>query len=81
MDTVLQTFELTKKFGRKTALDGVNLSVCRGDIYGFIGGNGAGKTTLMRVALNLAFPTAGRVELFGGGVPVPSEAVFHPANV
>lgn len=66
MDTVLQTFELTKKFGRKTALDGVSLSVRRGDIYGFIGGNGAGKTTLMRVALNLAFPTAGRVELFGG---------------
>ncbi len=66
METILQTFELTKKFGRKTALDKVNLSVRRGDIYGFIGGNGAGKTTLMRVALNLAFPTSGRVELFGG---------------
>lgn len=63
---MLQTFALTKKFGRKTALDDVNLSVRRGDIYGFIGGNGAGKTTFMRLALNLAFPTSGRVELFGG---------------
>lgn len=66
METVLQTFELTKKFGRKTALDRVSLTVRQGDIYGFIGGNGAGKTTLMRLALNLAFPTAGRVALFGG---------------
>lgn len=66
MEMMLQTFELSKKFGRKTALDGVELSVRRGDIYGFIGGNGAGKTTLMRVALRLAFPTSGRVELFGG---------------
>lgn len=66
MEAILQTYDLTKKFGRKTALDKVNLTVRRGDIYGFIGGNGAGKTTLMRVALQLAFPTSGRVSLFGG---------------
>ena len=66
MDTVLQTFNLSKKFGRKVALNNVNIKVQRGDIYGFIGGNGAGKTTLMRLSLNLAFPTNGKVELFGG---------------
>ncbi len=66
MEAILQTYDLTKKFGRKTALDKVNLTVQRGDIYGFIGGNGAGKTTLMRLALDLAFPTSGRVALFGG---------------
>ncbi len=66
MDHILQTHDLTKKFGRKTALDRVNMTVQRGDIYGFIGGNGAGKTTLMRVALRLAFPTSGSVSLFGG---------------
>ena len=66
MEAILQTCELTKRFGRKTALDRVSMTVNRGDIYGFIGGNGAGKTTLMRLALNLAFPSAGQVSLFGG---------------
>jgi len=66
VNTVLQTFDLTKKFGRKVALDKVNITVKRGDIYGFIGGNGAGKTTLMRLCLNLAFPTAGSIRLFNG---------------
>ncbi len=66
MQAILQTHDLTKKFGRKTALNQVSMTVQRGDIYGFIGSNGAGKTTLMRVALDLAFPTSGRVSLFGG---------------
>lgn len=66
MEAILQAHDLTKKFGRKTALDQVSMTVQRGDIYGFIGSNGAGKTTLMRLALDLAFPTSGRVSLFGG---------------
>ncbi len=66
MTPILQTHDLTKKFSKKLALNKVNMTVQRGDIYGFIGANGAGKTTLMRIALSLAFPTDGRVELFGG---------------
>lgn len=62
---VLRTFDLTKTFSGKPAVDRVNLNVRKGDIYGFIGRNGAGKTTLMRMVAGLAGPTAGGVELFG----------------
>ena len=65
MSAVLQTYELTKAFGSKLAVDHVNMTIERGDIYGFIGKNGAGKTTLMRLVLNLALPTSGRIDLFG----------------
>ncbi len=62
---VLRTFDLTKNFAGKPAVDRVNMNVRKGDIYGFIGRNGAGKTTLMRMVAGLAGPTAGGVELFG----------------
>ncbi len=70
MEPVLQTFELTKRFGSKTAVDHVSMQINRGDIYGFIGRNGAGKTTLMRMVLSQALPSEGRYELFGQK-PVP----------
>ena len=47
------------------ALDGVNMQVRRGDIYGLVGRNGAGKTTLMRLATGQSDPTGGEMELFG----------------
>ena len=65
-ETVLQTINLTKKFKNKVAVDKVNITLCRGDIYGFIGRNGAGKTTAMRLILGLAFPDEGDVVFFGG---------------
>ena len=65
METVLQTYDLTKFFGKKAAVDHVNMTIPKGEIYGFIGRNGAGKTTLMRMILSLALPTEGRFELFG----------------
>lgn len=65
MSTILKTEHLTKRFGKKIAVNDVSMTIERGDIYGFIGKNGAGKTTLMRLVLNLAFPTSGKVELFG----------------
>ncbi|MBI5358989.1 MAG: ABC transporter ATP-binding protein [Planctomycetes bacterium] len=62
MDNILlRTDGLTKHFGRFTAVDGVNLEVRRGDIFGFLGLNGAGKTTTIRMILNLIRPTAGNV--------------------
>lgn len=64
MEYVLQTRELIKKFGRKAAVNGVNLNVKAGDIYGLIGRNGAGKTTLIRMAAGLAQPTRGSIKLF-----------------
>ena len=65
MDNILQTVELTKKFGPHTAVDKVNMNIQRGEIYGFIGRNGAGKTTFMRTVLGLANATSGSYFLFG----------------
>ncbi len=57
---------LTKRFGKTTALDGVDLKVPEGSIYGFIGPNGAGKSTTIRVLLGLLKKNAGEVKLLGG---------------
>jgi ABC-2 type transport system ATP-binding protein len=51
---------LTKRFGRQLAVDGLDLDVPRGSVYGFLGPNGSGKTTTIRMLLGLATPTAGR---------------------
>ncbi|MEO6893262.1 MAG: ABC transporter ATP-binding protein [Ktedonobacteraceae bacterium] len=63
--TVLRTFDLTKHYGARVAVNHLNLEVRRGEIVGFLGPNGAGKTTSIRMILGLIAPTAGRVELFG----------------
>lgn len=64
-EIVLQTNELTKKYKDFIALDHVNITVNKGDIYGLIGRNGAGKTTLMKVITTLSNKTGGGFELFG----------------
>ncbi|HKG22588.1 MAG TPA: ABC transporter ATP-binding protein [Blastocatellia bacterium] len=64
-DTVLETLDLTKKYGRRVAVDGLSMKVERGDIFGFLGQNGAGKSTTIRMALGLVRPTSGRVKLLG----------------
>ena len=64
-DYVLQTDRLTKMYGRTAAIDGVSMSICKGEIYGFVGRNGAGKTTLMRVIGGLASKSGGGYSLFG----------------
>jgi ABC-2 type transport system ATP-binding protein len=56
---------LTKHFGEVVAVDGVDLTVESGDVYGYLGPNGAGKTTSLRMMLGLIRPTAGSVGLFG----------------
>ncbi len=65
LDTILKATNITKKYGKHTVLDKVNMTINRGDIYGFIGRNGAGKTTFMRAVLSLNFPEEGEIELFG----------------
>lgn len=64
-ESILQTESLTKRYKRRLAVDGLSLSVERGDIFGFLGQNGAGKSTVIRMALGLVRPTPGRVRLFG----------------
>jgi ABC-2 type transport system ATP-binding protein len=56
---------LVKRYGSLTAVAGVDLTVNRGDVYGYLGPNGAGKTTSLRMMLGLIRPTAGSVRLFG----------------
>ena len=56
---------LTKQYGDITAVDGVDLTVEAGDVFGYLGPNGAGKTTSMRMMLGLIRPTSGEVRLFG----------------
>ncbi len=71
MDHVLQVTELKKSFrghlsiGVHHVLDGVNLSVPKGVIYGFLGPNGAGKTTTIKILAGLLFPDAGEARIFG----------------
>jgi len=65
MSAVLETEGLTRRFGKFLAVDGLNLRVEEGDVYGFLGLNGAGKTTTIRMCLRLIRPTSGRVKLFG----------------
>jgi ABC-2 type transport system ATP-binding protein len=64
-ERVLQTHELSKRYGNRLAVDRLNLDVRKGEIFGFLGPNGAGKTTTIRMLLGLIRPTAGSVELFG----------------
>jgi len=64
-DPVIEVSRLTRRFGAKTALDGVTLSLPRGGVYGLVGANGAGKTTLIRHVLGLLRPDGGSVRVFG----------------
>jgi len=63
---VVRAEGLTKVFGNVRALDGLDLTVLRGEVHGFLGPNGAGKSTTIRVVLGLMKATSGHVELFGG---------------
>jgi lantibiotic transport system ATP-binding protein len=64
-DQILLTNDLTKKYKKHTSVDGVNLRIERGQIYGFLGPNGAGKTTTIRMLLGLIKPSKGDIEIFG----------------
>ncbi|HEY46833.1 MAG TPA: ABC transporter ATP-binding protein [Anaerolineae bacterium] len=69
MDLVVETYELHKYFGSIRAVDGVDLSVRSGEIYGLIGPNGSGKTTLIRLIIGLLRPTSGSIRLLGEVIP------------
>ena len=62
---VLKTYNITKKYGEQLAVDNVNMTIKKGDIYGFIGQNGAGKTTLIRLITGLIHKSGGERELLG----------------
>jgi ABC-2 type transport system ATP-binding protein len=69
MTAVISTRGLVKRYGRLRAVDGIDLGVQAGDVYGFLGANGSGKTTTVRMLLGLVLPTSGEIELLGERMP------------
>src|SRR5262245_49451410 len=74
-DVVVQVKSLTRRFGAKTALENVNLTLPRGIVFGLVGANGAGKTTLIKHVLGLLKAQTGSVRVFG------RDPVADPAGV
>jgi ABC-2 type transport system ATP-binding protein len=70
---------LTKRYGSFTAVDGIDLRVPRGELFGFLGPNGAGKTTTLRLIAGILRPTAGRVEI--AGIDVNTDPVAAKAKL
>jgi ABC-2 type transport system ATP-binding protein len=68
MTPVIEIKNLTKRYGRRTAVEGMNLTVEAGDIFGFVGPNGAGKTSTIRIMATLLRPTAGEILIAGYSV-------------
>lgn len=76
MTSVIRTEGLTKRFGRILAVDGLDLDVREGDVYGFLGANGSGKTTTVRMMLGLVLATSGRAEVLGEEMPGAARSVL-----
>jgi peptide/nickel transport system ATP-binding protein len=77
--TELRFEDVTVRFGRITAVDGVSLTVPEGEVVGLVGESGSGKSTLARAAVGLAPRTSGRITL--GGAPVPTRGRHRPLQM
>jgi ABC-2 type transport system ATP-binding protein len=75
-DPVIATTGLVKRFGQVRAVDGIDLDVRAGDVYGFLGANGSGKTTTVRMLMGLVLPTSGEVRLLGERMPRAARKVL-----
>src|SRR3989440_2559364 len=73
----VQTFALPRTYGSMIALSALNLTVNRGDLFGFIGSNGAGKTTTLRILATFLAPSAGTAQVLGHDVVRDADAVRH----
>ncbi|MDB5083728.1 MAG: bacitracin transporter ATP-binding protein [Bacilli bacterium] len=72
-EMIIQTYGLTRRYGKQTSVNNLNMNVPRGSIYGFLGPNGAGKTTTIRMILGLIRPSSGEVRVFNQ--PFPSHRI------
>lgn len=86
MENIIQTSHLTKRYGAKIAVNDLNLSIRKGEVFGLLGPNGAGKTTTILMLLGLAEPTAGRATIEGcdctrNPLEVKSIVGYLPDNV
>src|SRR5437773_12015090 len=73
----VQTYGLTRTYGNIAALNALNLTVNRGDLFGFIGSNGAGKTTTLRILATFLAPSSGTAQILGTDVVRDADAVRH----
>lgn len=80
-DVAVRTVGLTRRFGRRWALRGIDLEVRRGEVCALLGANGTGKTTLLRVLSTLLRPTAGTVEVLGSDVEEGGDAIRRRAGL
>src|SRR3954451_8679064 len=76
--STLRTFDLTKSYGGRTVVRGINLDVSSGEVVGLLGPNGAGKTTTFYMTVGLVAPDSGRVEL--NGVDVTDDPMYVRAR-
>lgn len=76
-DALIETSTLTRRYGKITAVENLNLSVPQGSVYGFLGPNGAGKTTTIRLLLGLIHPNEGQVRLFSLSLEQNRDAVLQ----
>jgi len=72
---MIRAENLTRRFGNLTAVDGLNLEIARGEVFGLVGPDGAGKTTTLRMFTGLLDPTAGRAWVAGHDVALETQAV------
>ena len=83
---IIEIKDLVKKFGKFTALDGINLEISEGEVFGYIGPNGAGKTTTIRVLLGILQATKGEAKIFGldvwkDAVEIHKKIAYVPGDV
>lgn len=83
---VIQTIDLTHRYGEVLAVKDLNLSVYEGEIFGFLGPNGAGKTTTIRMLLDYIRPTTGSATIFGKdvrahGIEIRREVGYLPSEL
>src|SRR5208283_838922 len=80
-EVILRTMGLTKKFGKRTAVNNLNLEISKGEVFGFLGPNGSGKSTTVSMIVGLIKPTAGSVIAIGGIAPAKIMEVLERVNL
>jgi ABC-2 type transport system ATP-binding protein len=80
-DAAIESRGMSKVLGRRKVVDGIDLSVSKGEIFGFLGPNGAGKTTTIRLLLGLSRIDEGEAFILGRRVPAPTETLRHVGSM
>jgi ABC-2 type transport system ATP-binding protein len=81
VENIIETFDLTKRYGDFTAVDSLDMAVQKGEIFGFLGPNGAGKTTTILLLMGLSVPTSGKATVAGYDIIENSRDVRRVASV